>query len=132
MSHTPGPWFWSVNSKHKSIELTRGQYGDVVMGFRRWGMGNATPMFRDMGILKRAVDFSVVVPSREHHEDWWRTLGHPDARMIAAAPELLEALERILPVLEFKVVHLKTFASQEDRDMLEVCRAAIAKAKGRT
>lgn len=95
MSHTPGPWRWEVNHKYKQVSLCGERNFDLeVMDFRRWGMQGAQPMFRDDDQISHGVDaFSAVVPGREHHAEWFQTLDHPDARLIAAAPELLNALK---------------------------------------
>ena len=49
-----------------------------------------------------------------------------NARLIAAAPDLLAALENVLPDLEH---YVRTHGAGPDR-RLELARAAIAKAKG--
>jgi hypothetical protein len=67
------------------------------MDFARWGMGNAAPRFRSVPdgasyeIMVRADELTEIVPGREHHERWFRTIQQADARLIAAAPCLLEA-----------------------------------------
>lgn len=122
--YTPGPWFWCVNPKGHSVALSRGRYGDIVMGFERWGMNGATPRFRVDGLMKRAVDLAVPEPGHEHHAEWWRILEHPDASLIAAAPELLEALRSLARAYE-KVT------GRESTPLLTKACAAIAKAEGR-
>lgn len=49
-----------------------------------------------------------------------------NARLIAAAPEMLEALERLLVAPDLNWDHME----QESIDAMEQARAAIAKAKG--
>lgn len=125
MKHTPGPWKWVVSPKHHSVELSRGSHGDVVMAFRRWGMSGATPAFNVGGVLEYAVDLSRAEARREHHAAWWRVLRHPDADLIAAAPELLEALEAML----------KTYAGVPFAQWpaeAHAADAAIRKARGET
>jgi hypothetical protein len=94
--HTPGPWAWRLNPKSKSILLESSSW--VVMSFERWGMRGATPMFADETPrnLKRAVDFGMVIPGREHHKHWALDLEHPDALLIAVAPSYFEAVEQML------------------------------------
>ncbi len=127
-AHTPGPWCWVVNPKNYEVDLSRGQYGSSVLRFERWGMGSATPMFNVNGVMKRAVDVSRPQHGREHHAEWWRIIDHPDARLIAAAPELLEALERTLGLAEKWADGVGR--SHPDHDVIAEARAAIAKATG--
>lgn len=60
-----------------------------------------------------------------------------NARLIAAAPELLEALRQCVPGLEFALKRIRwewpeTWADAQENIALEIARAAIAKAEGRT
>lgn len=101
--HTPGPWRWEFNEKHKNLHLVGGkpQYDLTVIDFERWGMNNATMRLRDtahdgFNCLYRVherKDWITLEIGREHHKSWHQLLTHPDARLIAAAPELLETLE---------------------------------------
>lgn len=99
--HTPGPWRWELNEKHKSVNLCGGnpkegfgRYDLTVLGFDRWGMNGAAPRFRDERcILHRAEKFATVAPGREHHQDWFKLIDHPDARLIEAAPEMFDLLD---------------------------------------
>lgn len=106
---TPGPWRWGMNPKCHEARLCggdpRGGYGAfdlTVMGFRRWGMGNAAPAFSDpRGIMRRADEFMVNAPGRDHHATWFRLLDQPDANHIAAAdPSTVLALLDALDALE--------------------------------
>lgn len=98
---TPGKWRWELNLKSKRVSLCGGKnpFDLIVMDFERWGMGSAIPRFRtgndDMNIMKKAIEFASVVPGREHHSDWFQNIDHPDARLIAAAPEMYELLNII-------------------------------------
>jgi len=40
-------------------------------------------------------------PGREHHKSWHQLVTHPDARLMAAAPELLDALQFMLKAINF-------------------------------
>ena len=91
----PGPWRWVLSPKNREVVLSQGLYGDYVMGFRRWGMTGATPTFGVKGLMVPAIDLSEPYPGREHHADWCRTINHPAARLMEAAPTLLAALEDV-------------------------------------
>jgi len=134
--HTKGPWRWEFNAAHKTVDLVGGRpmFDLTVMDFARWGMSHAVPRFRDtsvdgMNLMDRLCDKPEwIAPElgREHHKSWHQLVTHPDARLMAAAPELLEALQAIV----------KSLVDQDDEGMIEHAqqmidaRAAIAKATG--
>jgi hypothetical protein len=147
--HTPGPWRWEVNRASKSIKLCGGppkkgfgRYDLTVMQFSRYGMNKAAPVFWDwcyeklVGTPHRADALAVTVEGREHHASWFADIDHPDARLIAAAPELLEALEIALNALktasrqltqDHKIVLSGKVWGEGDIKRIE---AALAKARG--
>lgn len=100
--HTPGPWRWEFNAKHRNLNLVGGSplYDLTIVDFERRDMNGATMRLRDaahdgMNIMHRVherPDWIAPEPGREHHRHWHQLLTHPDARLIAAAPELLDAL----------------------------------------
>ena len=126
---TPGPWRWEFNREHKVLHLVGGrpQYDLTIMDFDRWGMNRAIATLRDpaedgMNIMHRLCDrpdWIATFPGRAHHAAWCADVTHPDMRLMAAAPDLLEALKRC----KFDSLNMTI----EDR---EFCRAAIARATG--
>jgi hypothetical protein len=100
-AHTRGPWRWELSEKNKEIRLCGAAgYDLTVLDFVRWGMSAAAPRLRTadgmaLNIMRRADEFAAVVPGREHHAEWFKAVDHPDARLIAAAPDLLAALEAL-------------------------------------
>jgi len=134
MSHTPGPWRWEINVKGYQLQLCGGtpRFDKTVLNFIRWGMGSATARFRtEINLMSPANDFAEVVQGREHHAEWFQTINHPDARLIAAAPELLEALNDLLVWADWHSDRHRSVSMDEpNTGALEKARAAIAKATG--
>ena len=130
--HTSGPWRWEFNREHKTLHLVGGrpQYDLTIMDFDRWGMRGAIATLRDpaedgMNIMHRLCDrpdWIAPFPGREHHAAWCADVTHPDMRLMAAAPDLLESLRLMVDLVEL-VVPL-------EGDTLRRARAAIAKATG--
>jgi hypothetical protein len=149
-NHTPGPWRWEFNGEHRRLHLVGGRprYDLTILDFGRWGMNGATMRLRDtahdgMQLLYRIherPDWIAPEAGREHHKDWHQLLTHPDARLIAAAPDLLEALKDAAEYLQDKSGcswlrsdFQRGCRCSEDCSSIAVwkqARAAIAKAEG--
>jgi hypothetical protein len=135
--HTPGPWRWEFNAKHKSMHLVGGvpRYDLTVMDFERWGFHGACVRLREdvkgMNIMHRLPDRQDWIkpfPNRDHHASWCASVDHPDMRLIAAAPYLLAELQNIANANP-------SSWDEETRDQFQQwaqnrARAAIAKATG--
>ena len=131
--HTPGPWRWEFNKDAKGVYLVGGKpkYDKTVMQFARWGMGRAVPLFNsaitgnEFNIMERLCDvpeWTEPFPGLEHHKSWRMDVTHPDARLMAAAPDLLFALQNLLAV--------KNGEGGTTYNSDDIARAAIAKATG--
>ena len=97
LKHTPGPWVWKINEVSKFISLVSlAQMKPIVMDFMRYGTQSAQPRFNVDMLMEKASDLSQTIKGQEHNANWNKTISHPDARLIAAAPEMLEILIRIL------------------------------------
>lgn len=131
---TPGPWRWEFNRSHKVLHLVGGrpQYDLTIMDFDRWGMGGAVATLRDtsedgMNIMHRLCDrpdWIAPFPGRKHHANWCADVTHPDMRLMAAAPDLLKALQGLADRVECIVLQ---DGSTPDTSH---ARATIAKALG--
>lgn len=96
--HTPGPWRWEMHKDGKRVSLMSGaRMRPIVMNFWRWGTQGAAPTFRDAtrDILKRADDWF-----KSFSGGSWGTIDHPDAHLIAAAPDLLAKLTKLVNDLD--------------------------------
>lgn len=132
-AHTKGPWRWEYNPRHKSVQLCGGspKYDKTVMDFVRVGMSGAGPRFIDNSegfnllgrLVDRVKDWCRPEKGREHHADWFQEVVHPDAVLIAAAPELLHALEELVDCYD-------DIGGPDGTYARITAQAALAKAKG--
>lgn len=125
--HTPGPWMWRGNLKQRQLWLCTPHSGTlIVMDFVRWGMGGAQPRFRQDGVMRPAEMFV----EESDHNNAFHAVDHPDARLIAQAPELLERcayiaqrLETLIPDLDKPA--LATWVEGTLRHLVEVARGDV-------
>lgn len=125
--HTAAPWRWEINPTTHSVKLISGaSMRPYVMGFERYGMQSGQPTLRVDGRMTKVSEICEPAEGREHHADWHQVLDHPDANLIAAAPELYAAAKKALDVLE-------TFGGKRHalgKNAIADLRQAIAKAEG--
>ena len=141
MSHTKGPWAWFGNANHNQIYLATTHSGRrYVMGFKRWGFSGAQPQFQPRGSglvdASELLEFAVGDPSvrgfKQAKSDGsvYRYdvsgIDCADARLIAAAPDLLEAAEAV--VKQWDTPNWKL--TEHTATFINALRAAIAKATG--
>ena len=106
--HTPGPW-------HKELVQTH-----VELGYQK------PPAHYQIIAEKTTIAATLVCELRPYGKD-----NDANARLIASSPELLQAIESMLPIFDaFTQDELSVTTIQEAADLLPSVRAAIAKAKG--
>jgi len=82
---TEGPWFWHVCVGTKQVQLIQARSGwRYIMNFIRWGTQGAQPRFNVRMLMEKVTNLVTT-----DHNNTAREIDHPDARLIAMAPELL-------------------------------------------
>lgn len=143
---TPGPWAWfgSAGGAPDIYLATNHSGRRYVMSFRRWGLNGAQPCFQLEGRgMKKASDLlqfevgdkSIIgVDAAKNDGSVYRYqirgIAAPDAHLIAAAPELYEALSVLVDTLSDKLSDISA-AFGEARE-ITAARAALARARGET
>jgi hypothetical protein len=143
ITHTPGPWRWELNRTTKSLHLVGGipKFDLTILEPTRWGMNHATLMLRDtaedglnvMHKLHERPDWIAPHTNRKHHADWCANVIHPDMVLIAAAPDLLAALQAAVECGMVPVTSASEGGAARYGIHVKVAdqiRAAIAKATG--
>ena len=106
IAHTPGPWE-HIKAEHLSHDAP--EIGPLVTAGGIIGGTDDDPCW----VIEGQIDFK------------------PDALLIAAAPELLAALQCALFDLEQTYSHVSSVSADRIKnDTIPLCRAAIAKAVG--
>jgi len=87
---------------------------------------------RRSAVRRMTFEFAVPVAGREHHSYWFQGLSHPDADLIAAAPDLLAACRLVHALGEAERREgSDALWTDEFRSIFEAANAAIDKAEGR-
>jgi hypothetical protein len=113
------------------------QYDLTIMDFDRWGMNGAVATLRDLAhdgfnIMHRLPDrpdWIAPFDGRAHHAHWCANVVHPDMRLMAAAPDLLAACQRLLVEVRWEAMRADEVTDQARAD-IALAVAAIAKATG--
>lgn len=118
--HTAGPWDWFMSDNGQVMLATPDRGRLYVMQTVRCGMQGATVRFAYWGEGERGRRGGIMRKAEEFLSNG--VLMHPDALLISAAPDLLEALKDLL----------HAFPGEYDAPPQHIvsARAAIAKALG--
>ena len=113
------------------------------MSFRRWGMRGAQPQFRSDNVLvdasallkfevgdKSVTGIEAAKKDISVYRYQVRGIDTPDAHLIAAAPELYEALSELVEGLSESLTGITSVVG--DSREITKARAALAKARGET
>lgn len=128
--HTPGPWKWWYPRGANSPVLVSPPHGlCVVMDTVRKGMTGATLRFakRSDGMGGVLLNADQYIETDDERRPDFCTVNHPDALLIAAAPDLLVACKAMIAI----VGDHQHLLGESQVDDLAQARAAIAKAQGR-
>lgn len=126
VKHTPGPWQWDrrENGEWSLIHPQRGWL--LVMDFVRHGMQKGQPRFATWKGDERENMGGIMVPAAKLDLP-----AHPDARLIAAAPELLAACEAALAYIPGSEVRSWPPGHDLKVDALAKLRASIGQIRRR-
>ncbi len=121
--HTPGPWSWNGEDYRFGWgwQLLVGPSGDGIL----CGQKDDGPYDHLLANLPIPAEFCKTGFYADERSAPCVHVMEADAHLIAAAPDLLEALEELMADLEAN--HVNGYRTEE---RLNAARAAIAKAKG--
>ncbi|MBO9624136.1 MAG: hypothetical protein J7500_15620 [Sphingomonas sp.] len=129
---TPGPWSWFGNARNREIYLATTHSGRrYVMGFRRWGMSGAQPMFQpaNRGLVpaERLLTFEVGdrevrgVEQAKANDSVYRLdisgIDCADARLIAAAPDFATIAPDAVELLNRYAAFIRDHVRADDLEM---------------
>lgn len=115
MKHTPGPWDWFVREDGVIYLATPNRGRLIVMDFGRKGMRGAQPRFAHWDGIANGAERMKFGGIMEDGIKVGQKI-HPDAQLIAAAPDLFDALLGVIRVADRKT------------DEFDAARAALSKA----
>ena len=121
--HTPGPWQWVIRGGNEVTLVHPGHGWLTVMDFVRRGMQGGTFRLATWKGDERENMGGIMRPAHEI-----KAAEHPDARLIAAAPDLLAACQAMLAHGCGGDYPLGRVAAWEEA--VSLAEAAIAKATG--
>lgn len=135
---TPGPWGWFGDPKHGGFYLaTRHSGRRFVMEFGRMGLHSAQPLFQVDGVMvdaKELCRFEVapdvvgMTAANKPGSGVYRHdiigFDHADAHLIAAAPDLYEALYSLTMTAS------RYLPEYNENPLIQDAEAALAKARG--
>ena len=132
---TPGPWMWDLRECNHFCLLTTTHSGRYyVMGFQRWGMQDAVPVFqvyeryegpvhkRGSKGMVRADKLSKSYPGQEHHHGFDNYISHPDARYIAEGRELFHQLIEACAELQARAEKAEKQRDDLFKTLVDVCK----------
>lgn len=129
-AHTPGPWDWFMSARGEAMLATPDRGRLLVMQPVRCGMQGGTVRFAEWGGGERGRRGGVMLEAKEYLRDG--VLMHPDAHLIAAAPDLLAALRKTAETLRFACLAITDHdALGYALEQVTAANAAIARAEGR-
>lgn len=124
---TPGPWYWHIDSQGAPSLRTpdRGQL--IVMDFGRLGMQRGTARFAEWPGISSGVQrqrLGGILCDAKHWFSPESGINHPDARLIAASPDLMDAARAAMICIG------ELSPTQARVETMQALQAAVEKAGG--